>query len=68
MKKATTWEGSIEIGPLLIGWTLFSYQIAFGFSIQYVPAFEGRLFRIYFGPLKIWGNIKKSKKHFFRVR
>ncbi len=39
-----------------IGLSIFLYQLAFGLSLRY---FENSLmFRVYLGPLKIWGYVK----------
>jgi len=37
----------------------FSYQIAFGISIRYLTCKNmGWMFRFYFGPFKIWFNLR----------
>lgn len=39
----------------------FPYQIAFGISIRYLSCKGmGWLFRCYFGPFKIWFNLRKN--------
>ena len=39
----------------------FPYQIAFGISIRYLTCKNmGWLFRLYFGPIKIWFNLRKN--------
>jgi len=43
----------------------FLYQIAFGISIRYMTCENmGWMFRLYFGPVKLWFNIgpKRNKK------
>ena len=43
----------------------FPYQIAFGISIKYMTCENmGWMFRLYFGPVKLWFNIgpKRNKK------
>lgn len=41
---------------------LFLYQVAFGVSIRYLSCKGmGWMFRIYFGPVKVWFNLHKPK-------
>ena len=39
----------------------FPYQIAFGISIRYLECIGGWMFRMYFGPFKIWFNLGGKK-------
>jgi len=44
---------------LIGGWTFFEYQLAFGLSLRY---YQGKpMFRIYVGPLKVWGLWKRPR-------
>jgi len=40
----------------------FPYQVAFGISIRYLEC-EGMgwMFRFYFGPIKLWFNLRKEE-------
>jgi hypothetical protein len=40
----------------------FPYQIAFGVSIRYLECIGGWMFRMYFGPLKLWFNLNGKQK------
>jgi len=53
-----------EFGNRIFGQLVyFPYQWAFGISIQHLQC-EGMgwLFRMYFGPIKIWFNLKPQKE------
>lgn len=41
-----------------LGITLFPYQLALGISIRYLSDMKSIMFRIYVGPIKVWGHLK----------
>lgn len=54
--KAIQWDKHFSrVGG---GFDFYPYQIAFGISLRYWPCFSGPAFRVYFGPIKIWGYVK----------
>jgi len=58
VKIIKEFEGKRILGELVY----FPYQIAFGISIRHLEC-EGMgwLFRVYFGPIKIWFNLGSQK-------
>jgi len=54
-------EHNFHIGRLVGGVVLFPYQLAFGFSFGVVPCYDGRIARLYVGPLKLWASWSRKE-------
>lgn len=55
-------EIPLHIGPFFGGFQIIPYQMAFGISAQYLKCYGGRLLRLYFGPFKLWLDLKRFKE------
>lgn len=49
-------------GPFGGGVVLYPYQLSLGFSLRYWPCIFAPAFRLYIGPIKLWGYVKLGRE------
>ena len=52
----------VDRGEYVFGVDVFPYQLALGFTIRPFLNGFGPAFRLYVGPIKVWGSICKYSK------
>ena len=55
------YERNFEVGRFFGGFVVFPYQLALGISVSWLRCNSTRLFRVYFGPFKLWVNGKNKE-------
>lgn len=50
-------QGDTHVGPAMIGWAFYPYQVSFGVSVRYWPCLFMPSIRVHVGPFKVWAGI-----------